>query len=101
MISKANTFDVTVSDTISRFDVLNPETGASSFTMKLTQDSTGGYAVGIDTFKNVGGSAIPVYWSGSVVPIVTTTADKTDFYSFVTFDNGSTFYGVPGGQNFG
>ena len=100
-LSKANTFDVTVSDTISRFDVLNPETGASSFTMKLTQDSTGGYAVGIDTFKNVGGSAIPVYWSGSVVPIVTTTADKTDFYSFVTFDNGSTFYGVPGGQNFG
>jgi hypothetical protein len=36
-----------------------------------------------------------------VVPVVTTTASKTDIYNFITFDGGSSFYGVSGGQNFG
>ena len=42
-----------------------------------------------------------VYWSGGgVKPIVTTIANKTDIYSFKTFDGGSSWYGVVGGQNF-
>jgi hypothetical protein len=69
--------------------------------MKITQDSTGNRAVGIDTFKTSGGASIPVYWpGGGVLPIVTPTADRSDIYSFKTFDGGSTFYGVVGGQNF-
>jgi hypothetical protein len=57
--------------------------------------------VGIDTFKTSGGAPIPVYWSGGgVVPIVTTTANKTDIYSFMTFDGCSSLFGVIGGQNF-
>ena len=86
---------------VNNFTIINPPSDSSSFTLKVTQDSTGGYSVGIDTFRNSGGSPIPVYWSGSVIPIVTTTANKTDIYSFITFDGGSSFYGVPGGQNFG
>ena len=31
---------------------------------------------------------------------VTTTAEKTDIYSFMTFDGGSSLFGVVGGQNF-
>jgi len=31
---------------------------------------------------------------------VTQTASKTDMYSFKTFDGGSSFFGVIGGQNF-
>ena len=100
-MSQANSFTVTIQEAISQFTLLNPPDDASSFTVAVSQDATGGYAVGIDTFKDSGGSAIPVYWSGSVVPIVTTTASKTDIYSFVTFDGGSTLYGVPAGQNFG
>ena len=100
-LANAQTFDVTASATVNSFTVKNIPTGSSSFTMKISQDSTGGYSVGIDTFKNDGGGSIPVYWSGNVIPIVTTTASKTDLYSFVTFDSGSSFYGVPGGQNFG
>ena len=100
-LAQANSFTVTIQEAISQFTLLNPPDDASSFTVAVSQDATGGYAVGIDTFKDSGGSAIPVYWSGSVVPIVTTTASKTDIYSFITFDGGSTLYGVPAGQNFG
>ena len=34
-----------------------------------------------------------MYWPSGVVPIVTTTADKTDIYSFKTFDGGGSLYG--------
>ena len=72
-----------------------------NFSIKLTQDGTGGYGVGIDTFVDNGGNPIDVYWpGGGVVPIPTTTASKTDIYSFKTFDGGSSLYGVVGGQNF-
>jgi len=45
-----------------------------------------------------------VYWPGGVVPTMTSTASKTDIYSFKFF-NGSSIttaglYGVIGGQNF-
>ena len=100
-LSQAQTFNLTVTETINQFTITNIPSDSSSFTLKITQNSTGGYAVGIDTFKTSGGADIPVYWpGGGVLPIVTTTANKTDIYSFRTFDGGSTFYGIVGGQNF-
>ena len=85
---------------VNQFTILNPPSGSTAFTIKITQDSTG-YSVGIDTFKAQSGASIPVYWpGGGVVPVVTTGANKTDIYSFKTFDSGSTLYGVVGGQNF-
>ena len=100
-LSSAQTFNLTVTETINQFTIRNIPADTSSFTLKITQNSTGGYAVGIDTFKTSGGADIPVYWpGGGVLPIVTTTASKTDIYSFRTFDGGSTFYGVVSGQNF-
>ena len=100
-LSQAQTFNVDVTATVDSLTILNSPNESCSFTLKVTQDGTGGYSVGIDTFKDSGGASIPVYWSGSVIPIVTTTANKTDIYSFITFDGGSSFYGVSGGQNFG
>ena len=41
-----------------------------------------------------------MYWPGGVLPIVTPVADKTDIYSFMTFDGGASLFGVIGGQNF-
>ena len=100
-LSQAQTFNLTVTETINSFTITNIPADASSFTLKITQNSTGGYAVGIDTFKTSGGADIPVYWpGGGVLPIVTTTANRSDIYSFKTFDGGSTFYGIVGGQNF-
>ena len=104
-LSKAQSFTLAASDNVNEFVVQNPPTGSTSFTIKITQDSTGGRSVGIDTFKDSGGTTIPVYWpGGGVLPIVTLTADKTDIYSFKTFAGESIttagLYGVVGGQNF-
>ena len=99
-LSKAQTFTLTVDETINQFNILNPPTGATAFTIKITQSSTA-YAVGIDTFRaSDGATVIPVYWPGGVLPIVTPVANKTDIYSFMTFDGASSLYGVIGGQNF-
>lgn len=104
-LSKAQSFTLTSSDDVNEFVVQNPPTGSTSFTIKITQDSTGNRSVGIDTFKDNGGTTIPVYWpGGGVLPIVTPTADRTDIYSFRTFAGESItsagLYGVVGGQNF-
>ena len=100
-LSVAQSFTLSVDADVSQFTLLNPPSGATAFSILITQDSTGGYSVGIATFKDSGGTAIPVKFpAGGVLPIVTTTADKTDIYSFKTFDGGSTLFGVVGGQNF-
>ena len=103
-LSQAQTFTCTTSSgDITQFNITNPPDGATSFTIRIGQDATGGSNVGIDNFK-FNGNTIPVYWPGGVVPTVTTTASKTDIYSFKIFDGsnpvGSGLYGVIGGQNF-
>jgi len=103
-LAVAQSFTLTVDEAVTSFTLKNSPAGATAFTLKIVQDSTG-YSVGIDTFKNVSGTAIPVYWpAGGVVPEVTQTASKTDVYSFMTFDGSnitsSGLYGVVGGQNF-
>jgi len=99
-LSIAQSFTLTVTSAVTQFTLLNPPSGATAFTIKILQNSTG-YSVGIDTFKTSAPVTIPVYWpGGGVVPVVTTTANKTDIYSFMTFDGGASLYGVIGGQNF-
>ena len=99
-LSKAQTFTLTVDEAITQFNVINPPSGATAFTIKILQGSMA-YGVGIDTFKAADGSTgIPVYWPGGVVPIVTPTAAKTDVYSFMSFDSVASLFGVIGGQNF-
>ena len=101
-LSSANTFTLDLSADVNSFELSNIPDDSTEFTIKITQDSTGSRAVGIDTFANASTSAaIPVYWpGGGVLPIVTQTASKTDIYSFKTFDGGTTLYGFVGGQNF-
>ena len=103
-LSKAQSFICTATDDISGFRLYNIPSESTSFTIKMSQDGTGSRAVGIDTFYVGGGSTFPVYWPGGVVPVVTTTASRTDIYSFKIFDgtNVSTvgMYGIVGGQNF-
>ena len=103
-LSEAQSFTITASDDISSFVVTNLPSGASSFTIKVIQDSVGSHSVSIGNFKNNGGASIPVLWPGGVLPIVTSTAEKTDIYSFKTFDGDQILtaglYGIVGGQNF-
>jgi hypothetical protein len=100
-LSLAQSFTLTVDDDVDYFTITNIPSGSTSFSIKILQDGTGDRAVGIDTFKTSGGTAIPVNWpGGGVVPIMTQTASRADIYSYKTFDGGSSFYGVVGGQNF-
>jgi len=101
-LSLAQTFNLTVNSTVNTFTILNPPSGATAFTLKITQGSTAFSVPGISTyFKDSGGGNIDVYWAGGgVKPIVTPVANKTDIYSFMTFDGTSNLYGVIGGQNF-
>lgn len=100
-LSKAVTFSLSASANVDYFTITNAPAGSSSFTLKITQDSTGSRTVDIDDFRTSGGTPIAVYWpGGGVLPIVTPTADRTDIYRFMTFDGGTTFYGIVIGQNF-
>ena len=108
-LTSAQTFTCTVDEAINQVKLTNIPSEGSSFTIKFLQDSTGGYAVkspsgatGITTFYDNSGGAINLLWpGGGVIPVVTTGAGKSDIYSFRTFDGGTNFYGVVGGQNFG
>ena len=99
-LSLAQNFTITTTEDISQFTLTNTPDEVTTFTIKIVQGSTG-RNVGIDTFKNSGGTAIPIYWPGGVLPVVTVGAGKSDIYSFKSFDGCSSLYGVVGGQNFG
>lgn len=104
-LSKAQSFICTATSNIDQFNILNPPSASTQFTIKIDQDSTGSRTVGIDTFKNSVGVDIPVYWpGGGVLPIVTPTANRSDIYIFKTFDGSNItsvgLYGVIVGQNF-
>ena len=100
-LEEAQNFTLTLSENVDSFTIKNIPSEASSFTIKILQASSSSYTVGIDTFKDNSGSAIPVYWpGGGVLPVMTTTNDRSDIYSYKSMDGGSSFYGVVGGQNF-
>ena len=99
-LQDGQSFLVTTTENIVQFRIANPTANAAtSFTVRVLQGTTG-RTVDIDTFRTPGGATIPVYWPGGVAPVVTSTANAVDIYSFMTFDGGSTLYGVIGGQNF-
>ena len=103
-LSGSTVFDLTLNNNVDKFELTNIPDDGGTFTIKLTQDSTGNRTVDLDDFNTIAPANIPVYWPGGVVPTMTSTASKTDIYSFKFF-NGSSIttaglYGVIGGQNF-
>ena len=99
-LSEAQTFLLTTSEDISSFTLTGAKANSTTaFTIKILQGTTA-RSVSIDTFRDSGGTPIPVYWPGGVTPTVTLSADVTDIYSFMTFDGGASVFGVVGGQNF-
>ena len=61
-LSEAQTFICTAFSDITQFTLTNAPIQATSFSIRVEQDSTGSRSVGIDTFKTLGGVDIPVYW---------------------------------------
>jgi hypothetical protein len=100
-LSKAQNFLLSATANVNQLTIINTPSETSSFTIRITQDVTGGRVIDIDDFRTSGGSLIPVFWpGGGVVPIATPTANRSDIYTFKTFDGGSTWYGIVVGQNF-
>lgn len=66
------------------FTFSNPSSGASSFTLFLTNDGTGGRSI---TWP------VSVKWPNGVTPTRTTTANKTDVWTFFSPNGGTTWYG--------
>ena len=60
-------------------------TNATSFTLVLTNDGTAGRSI---TWPAA------VKWAGGSLPTRTTAANRTDVYTFFTFDNGTTWWGA-------
>ena len=90
-LSSGGAFSLTLSGntTISFADA--PATGASGFSLAITQDA--------------GGSGFTVTWPASVkwptgtAPVLTATADKTDAFIFTTSDGGTSFIGLVAGKD--
>jgi hypothetical protein len=68
-----------------------PATGASGFSLAVTQDASGsGYTV---TWP------ASVKWPGGSAPELTATADKTDAFVFTTSDAGVSYVGLVAGKD--
>lgn len=66
------------------FTFSNPTSGAFAFTLLLTNDGTSGRSI---TWP------ASVLWPGGTVPTRTTTANKSDVWTFFTVNSGSTWFG--------
>ena len=102
-LSSASFFDHTLVQNVTSFVLTQTPIGAQvySFTLKITQGSTGSFTANLDNFQTATGTIIPIYWpGGGVVPIVTPVAGRTDIYSFTSYDEGLSYYAVVVGQNF-
>lgn len=66
------------------FAFSNPTSGAFAFTLLLTNDATPGRTIAWPA---------SVLWPGGTVPIRTTTANKSDVWTFFTVNSGTTWFG--------
>lgn len=74
------------------FTFSNPSgSNATSFTLVLSNDGTAGRTI---TWP------ASVKWPNATVPTRTTTANKTDVYTFFTYDGGTTWWGTLSLYNF-
>ena len=90
-LSAGGSFSIVLSDntTVSFADA--PSTGATGFSLAITQDASGsGFTV---TWP------AEVKWPGGTAPEFTATADKTDAFIFTTSDGGSTYTGLVAGKD--
>jgi hypothetical protein len=96
-LSTAQVFRMRITVACTGLNVTNvPDNGnanAVGFTFLLVGDGTGrtmNWTIG----------ATAVTWAGGTAPTYTSTNNKTDVYSFLTRDGGTTWFGFVGGQNF-
>lgn len=91
--TNGNVFKVTLDQNLSTitFSNLAPAGTMSYIVLFLTQNGTGGFTV---TFPAA------VKWAGGITPTMTSTANRTDIFTFLSLDSGTTIAGAIFGQNF-
>ena len=90
-LSTATTFYVSLNADITTMTISNPQSpGVSAFTLILTADGTA-RAV---TWANA------ITWQGLTAPILTSTNNKRDIFTFLSLNGGTNWYGFTAGQNF-
>ena len=87
----SNNFQLLLTTNITVINFSNVPTGLFTCTLILTQDGTGGKQVTFpSSFK----------WAGGAAPTVTSTSNKTDIYTFMTTNQGVSWFAFTAGQNF-
>lgn len=91
-LSTGNHFKVSLNAQVTSMVLSNPPASgvAFAFTFVTVGDGT---AHGFVWNANI-------KWPSGSAPTITTTLNKTDIYTFLTFDGGTTWWGFIGGQNF-
>lgn len=94
-LDNGTTFNVTLTSDVNSFNITNfIENKVNSFALFLSQDAVGGRTVNF-TFTGK-----TLKWNQGNVPLMTSAANATDFYLFITNNGGSNWYGFTAGQNF-
>jgi len=92
-LTNSQVFTVSLNSNISTLTISNPDprtNTAQGFTLILTADGTA---------RTISWPA-SVKWPSGTGPTLTSTNNKVDILSFLSPDNGTTWYGFTGGQNF-
>ena len=90
-MNAGGSFSLVLSDNTTFTFADAPATGASGFSLVVTQDAGGsGYTVAWPT---------EVKWPGGTAPELTATADKSDAFVFTTSDGGVSFVGLVAGKD--
>lgn len=92
-LNNSQVFTVALNSNISTLTISNPDprsNTAQGFTLILTADGTA---------RTITWPA-SVKWPSATGPTLTSTNNKVDILSFLSPDNGTTWYGFIGGQNF-
>jgi len=92
-LNTAQVFDVSLNANVTTLTISNVDASANtvnSFVLIFTMDGTA---------RTVTWGAA-VKWAGGTAPTLTSTNGKKDVFSFMSPDNGTTWLGFVGGQNF-
>ena len=85
-------FTITLAHNIGTFTWSNPASSgyASVFSLKVTQDGTGGRTISWPA---------SVDWASGTAPTLSSGANDVDVFVFFTVDGGTTYYGFTSGQD--
>ena len=91
--SAGNNFDITLSTSISSLLFSNIPAARRMYfcTLILIQDATGSRTIAWPA---------SIRWQAGSAPVLTTTANKIDMVTLVTYDSGTSWLGLIAGQNF-